>query len=319
MSNVIRIKNSIINYLIIHIFLSLIALPILVAWGLPSSWLSPLGNLIFSPLLSIFLLVSSLAFFSELIGLPHAPFDWLLEKLTIFWHWLLKLAPHNALYGFSSPPCWLLVCIALAAFILLMQPFMRPPTRRLIGLTLMLSISMTILRASDPSSFHATMPCNCGTITIIRANNQTIVIDPGFIGSRISAPSWIAYTFVPELTAKTGSLTIDHLILLKPGILTFDAIDTLIAHAQVNHIYLPFMKGELAGSLKRSFGKLYAHLKQQNIAITQLTDKKIESRLHPHAQMQVESQGSKTYQTITYPHLLVTLEVDGQKISVAGR
>lgn len=313
-----RITKFFVNYLSLHIFLSLVSLPIIVAWGLPSSWLSPVGNFLFNPIISLFLFLSSIAFFSELIGIPHASCNWLLEHLTAWWHWLLKLAPGHVLYGFHGAPWWLLLIISLIAFASVMHPCMRRPLPRLGGLTMLFIVSMAILRAHEPSLLVYNMPCHRGSITLIRANNSTIVIDPGYIGSRISASSWISYTFMPELIAQTGSLTIDHLILLKPSIATCDAIDTLLDTAYIHHIYMPSLQGELTGSFKRSFGKLYAHIKERNIPITRIYDTEMNLNTIP-ATFLIKPNGTKTYQTITYPHLSLEAIVGTQQITIVGR
>lgn len=196
-----------------------------------------------------------------------------------------------------------------------MHPRMRRPIYRCCGLTLLFIIAMVIIRAHEPSVLIHTMPCNKGSITIIRMHNKTMVIDPGYIGSRLSARSWIAYTFMPELIGKTGSLTIDHLMLLKPTILTFDALDELLDHASVKHVYIPSMEGELTGTYKRSFGKAYAHMKRNNVAITRLTTKPVPIGTH----LSITPQGTKPYKTITYPHSMIEGMVDNTPIHIIGR
>ncbi len=296
----------------------LVSLPIIVAWGLPSSWLSPIGNFIFNPLISLFLFVSSIAFFSELIGLPHTWCNWLLEQLTAGWHWLFQLAPTQVLYGFHAVPWWLLSIISLVTFASVMHPGMRYPWYRLSGLMILFILSMAIIRAHEPSFLITALPCNRGSITIIKTNNTTIVIDPGYIGSRLSAPSWISYRFMPYLIAQTGSLTIDHLMLLKPNTLTCDAIDTLLDAGYVHHIYMPTLTGELTGSLRRSFGKLYTHIKERNIPFIRFTDK--ESTLDiSTTSFCIKPDGIKKYQTITYPHITMHATIGSQQITIIGR
>lgn len=307
-----------INYISLHLFLMLVSLPLIVAWGLPSSWLSPIGNFIFNPFISLFLFVSSVAFFSELLGIPHAACNWLLEQLTAWWHWLLSWAPKNVLYGFHGAPWWLLLTLSLIAFASVMHPWMKRPVHRLSGFTILFLISMAILRAHEPSCLVYCMPCHHGSITIIRAHNTTIVIDPGYIGSRLSASSWISYTFMPELIAHTGSLTIDHLIFLKPTTMTCTAITTLLDVATVNHIYIPTMQGELTGSFKRSFNKLYAHIHQDNIPITRLYNKLLQLPMGNLA-ITITPQGTKKYQTIAYPQFTLTTCVDTMPITITSR
>lgn len=311
-----RIITAFINYLNLHLFLALVSLPLIVAWGLPSSWLSPLGNFIFNPFISLFLFLSSFAFFSELVGLPHVWCNWLLEQLTNCWHWFLQLAPSAVLYGFPHISWWLLAAIACSTFAAVMHPFMRHPTHRLLGLTAIFCISMALIRAHEPSSFFYTMPCHQGSIALIRANNNTIVIDPGYIGSRQSARSWISYTFMPELIAKTGSLTIDHLFILKPTIVTCEALTTLLDTAYIHHIYMPLLQGELTGSFKRAFGTLYARIKQRNISFTRV-DTSYSFPAIP--SLVITTHGVKKYQTITYPHIVMEGSIENTPIAIRGR
>ena len=67
-----RFYNHIIQFLQVQLFLSLASLPILVAWGIPFSLATVAGNFLFSPFLTLFLLLSSLIFFTELIFIPNA-------------------------------------------------------------------------------------------------------------------------------------------------------------------------------------------------------------------------------------------------------
>ncbi len=309
------LKNKLIQYFIVHLFITLLSIPIIVAWGLPFSWLSPLGNFLFSPLLSLFLLFSSLAFFAHLLALPHGLLDWFLEQITACWYWLLKVAPTNSLYGFCRPPLWLLLLIAIISLASIMHPLMRTPSRRLLGLTILLGVTMTIMRASTRTFLHTEIPCNGGLVTLVHQNNQTIVIDPGCIGKRISASSWISYTLLPALISQTGSLTIDHLIILKPGILIFEALITLCDNAYIHHIYLPCMNGELEGSFKTSFAKLYALLKQQQTTITRITNKPVAITVTDQTTLSLHPDGQNSYRTITYPNITLSGCIDNKAVT----
>ena len=76
------------------------------------------------------------------------------------------------------------------------------------------------------------LACNKGTVTIIASSNQLIVIDPGVIGRRLSAPSWCEYTLMPHLVKKYGTTVIDQLIILQPNKIIFDA---LVCTPRKNH------------------------------------------------------------------------------------
>lgn len=307
------------GYAIAHIFLSLISLPILVAWGLPLSWLSPFGNALFNPLLSLFLLICSLSFVCEIIGIPHALLDQLLEQLAGCWHYALHQAPSAMLYGFYTPSWWLLGSIAITAIAIVMHPRLRSPKMRLASLSFLLFVSMSFLQAYRPKTVHDQVACNAGQLTILHANNKTIVIDPGFIGSRISAPSYMQHTFLPELLRRTGRLTIDYFIMLKPSILTFSALQAIVDSAPIGTIYMPSMQGALEGSLRRAFFKFYAVIKQADIQLVRLYKQDHSFNLSKSDKLSFQALGSKKYQTISYQRYTLSGSIAGNDVLVDGR
>jgi len=69
------IKKFLINFLHSQLIVTLVALPILVAWGLPSSVMTFIGNLVFAPVLTIIIILASLLFFTQLVGISNAWHD----------------------------------------------------------------------------------------------------------------------------------------------------------------------------------------------------------------------------------------------------
>lgn len=312
-----QVTRTILHYLIIHLFLTLTSLPILVAWGLPLSRLSLFGNLFFSPILFLFLLISSAVFFFEIMHIPHGFIAWLLEKITLLWQWLLPLHGDDALYGLSKPASWLLLLLAIIPFLLITHPQMRTPKNRMIGVLLLLLGNIIIIQCMSPSPSPATtIPCHGGEVILLHQNEKTILIDPGCIGRRISAPSWASYTLTPELITKTGRLTIDHCIILKPNIMTLEAICSLSDTIKINNIYIPYMYGELTGSLRIAWAKLYNRLQQNKTIIHRIyedqavtvAEEKITLSLHP--------EGKITYREITYPHLHIRGFIDDEPVNL---
>lgn len=286
----------------------------MVAWGLPISWLSPIGNFIFSPLLSSFLLICSIAFFSELIGLPHGIFDWLIEIMSDIWYWLLKLAPNQVLFGLYAPPVWIITAIAISTTLAITHPAIKVNNyRRLALLSTIFASTILLLWIMTPRSIIKTVPCGTGQVTIMRSHGQTILIDPGAMASTGNGTSWAAYTLMPALISTTGSLKIDHLITLKPSITSFDAIARLVDDAQIGHLYVPAMKGELEGSLKKSFGRLYARIKQRAIPYTRLNQMTTSISCGP-VTLQASAGKNTRYQTITYTPLTINLADHQQPI-----
>ncbi len=81
---------------------------------------------------------------------------------------------------------------------------------------------------------------------------------------------------------------------------------------------MPTLTGELTGSLRRSFGKLYTHIKERNIPFIRFTDK--ESTLDiSTTSFCIKPDGIKKYQTITYPHITMHATIGSQQITIIGR
>ena len=106
-----RFTRIVCNTLSLQLFVSLISLPVIIAWGLPLSLLSPLGIIIFGPLLTLFLFICALLFVSQLCGVPNGWLVMLLEGLSIGWRMCAPTWLDHFLYGFAMPPWWVLVAV----------------------------------------------------------------------------------------------------------------------------------------------------------------------------------------------------------------
>lgn len=127
----IRMGNRLLHFLHLQLFLSLISLPILIAWGLPFSWLTFVGNLIFTPFLTLFLLVSSLIFFAHLVSIPCGFLVSILEKITSWWIFLMQWSDRHWLMGFARPSLMVLFCIPVIAVLIVQSKRLRNPVAAL--------------------------------------------------------------------------------------------------------------------------------------------------------------------------------------------
>src|SRR5579872_4558069 len=139
------IKQSAVQFMIVQLFLTLISLPIIIAWGLPISLLSPIGNFIFSPFLTAFLLLSSIIFFTQIISIPNYPLILLLENLMPLWHYILSFSSSSAMFAFKKPPLFILIVIPLVTLFLSRHYRLRMPQYKLLGLFGMSVFTWTLL------------------------------------------------------------------------------------------------------------------------------------------------------------------------------
>ena len=258
-----RVEKSLLRSIQLQLYLTLISGPILVYWGLPVSVASPLGNILFHPLLTAFLLLSSLIFFCQILHIPHGIFVYALAKTSHSFHYFLAFGSQQWLIGFVQPPLWILLALPLATGLILCCKKTRTPYRS-IGCLLALSVFFgTYLKFSSKQLPIASIACNRGYIGMLNTHNQIVLIDPGVLGAHASSSSWIEFTLVPTMIKMTGQTIIEHLVVLQPSQLTFDAVRALCNTCHVKRIYMPFWNGTMTQGQKRSYAQ-YMDVVQNN-------------------------------------------------------
>ena len=236
-------KSYIVRFCELQLFISLISLPILINWGLPLSLLAPLGNLIFTPFIMLFLMLSSLIFFLEILCIPNR--FWIASLEVVYKTWMRSMSyiPFSPLIGFAKPHPLFLVVIPIAAVYGLISPALKGKYRRLIyfvGIFIVLYVYMSFIQC--PRTSNSMVNCAKGEIQIIYENNQIAVIDPGHIGQYKSALSWLGYTLMPHITQTTGKTSINYFICLSPTQTTIKALAHFISEYVIETLYTPFIE-----------------------------------------------------------------------------
>lgn len=231
-------KNSyywILNLIQIQFFLSLISLPILIAWGLPFSSLTMLGNILFAPFLTCFLLSSSLVFFTELLQIPNSICIWLLEQVTRFWLWCLTWGSKWWIIGFTYLMLPISFITALIALIILQHPEWGKKDTSAFLYTFLFCLLLIINKMLHGPK-QAIVTCNKETVVVENNNGSLILTDKGGLGEKLNPASWIQYTFMSELTKQFGTTTIKNIVINPNKISTLDAAHTLCQETIVEHI-----------------------------------------------------------------------------------
>lgn len=265
-----RAEKFLVRSIQMQLYLTLISGPILVYWGLPVSVASPLGNILFHPLLTAFLFLSSLIFFCQILHIPNSIFVCALQKTSHSFHYLLGLGTQQWLMGFAKPPLWILLALPIATGLIFCCKKTRTPYRS-IGCLLALSVLFGVYLKYTSNPLPVTsIPCNRGHISLLYTGNQTILIDPGVLGARLSSSSWVEFTLVPTIIKMTGKTTIEHLIILQPSQLTFDALCALANACHVKRIYMPLWQGLMSQGQKRSYAQFMESVKTNNIKLIRI-------------------------------------------------
>jgi len=253
-----RIVHYVLNFIHIQLFITLISMPILLAWGMPLSILTFAGNLFLGPILGAFLLLSSVIFFCILLSIPCQPIVYLLEIIVHWWLKLMACANIQCLIPLPLPwwPCLIVIVLVTLAILHWQQC---NTIYKSIGayalLLVLITISLKQLQSVGYTVEH--MPCNKGHITIIQhADSKLALIDPGYIGQRLNSLSWCQYTLMPYLAKKYGCTAIEHCIILQPNKIIFDTLTDLQEKIPIKNIYLPFWQGKLPLAWWKSYKKL---------------------------------------------------------------
>ena len=245
------VYNRVIDTINIQLFMTLISLPICIAWGLPVSTLTVLGNLLFSPFLTAYIFVSSLVFVTLFFSYACKPLLWLLNILTDLWMSALHYMPAPLYIGFSYNII-IIIIPAIAALYIASSCYAKI-TKTICYAAVLSCLMVYTYFAQYTQEMIVAIPYFDETVHVIITDNTSILFDHGCIGKKISASSWAEYTLLSELTKKTGRTTIDHVIVTQPTIYTFKALMILIQKKAIKTIYIPYWSGPSAKKLYYAF------------------------------------------------------------------
>lgn len=239
------IFKYLLSFLQAQLVVSIVSIPILVGWGLPTSIMTFIGNLIFTPVLIAFLIVSSLIFFSQIL---HIPNQFLISILTLISHsWIafLDLGKRGWLCGFCKPNTWILILIPVFSFGILYLIRLKSAIFKTIVMSALVSLMVLGLTIFPYFTHqHSTKSFADGKLTIdIDENFKVKFIDNGFFNKHQSADKLISYDLKQFLIKNTGKIDIDSLVLLKPGYRTFKAGQECCSKLNVREVSLSYFDG----------------------------------------------------------------------------
>lgn len=202
------------NFLEFQCFVSLFSSIILICWGLEISLLSPLGNLIFSPFLTLFMILSAIIFFAEIVGFPNYIFIVCLKYLVLIWRFLMQKASKVFMLAMVKPPIYVLAIIFFAALFVLFYKPLNSKVKRILALAIIFAFMVFCKTFYEPkflSKFFTQLK-----FTAIKMKDRKILIDNGLLASKLSTDK-ISYNVIPELNKNFGDSSIDFLVIKKVG------------------------------------------------------------------------------------------------------
>ncbi len=290
-------------------------MPILIAWGLPLSLASPIGNLVFLPFLMAFLFISANIFFLELLYIPNTWFIYVLEKITALWLWLINFGSPSWLISFAKPSSLLLMIIPISALGILYYKRIAATLLNSAALFILLLLISVFLKHQPnfTQQPYLEIPCNGGIITVIKKDKTITLIDPGVLGRKISTPSWIEFTLLPTLNQHFGTTNMRNLIILQPSIMTFECVEKICQLCTIKNFYMPNWQGTADKKLLRSYGFMRRALEKNKTLINRLHTK----TTSPTKEIIITAfSDTVAYKEITFATLCVTIALENKTLEI---
>ncbi len=215
----------------LQFLLSALSLPILIAWGLPLSIMSVVGNLLSTPFFMGVLMLSSLLFLTEMLHVPNSLLCWAIEHLTVIWHYLLNLSTNAWLIGFGAPPHGIsfLLCAAIAWGLWYVSNRYKISIIWTSSVAMLLCFGMCFI-------FQYQFAHTLEHFSCIKRNGKRLVIDDGFFVHKTSYKSPTRYKIKPLLYKTFGSNHIYHWHCTYAGIRSLRALLVVLDDITIDEI-----------------------------------------------------------------------------------
>ncbi len=264
------VKSYLLNYLYVQLVITLVSLPILISWGLSLSFLSLVGNLIFTPVLMLFIVLSTLFFFSELAGIPNAWFAFLLTKLTHKWDSVLHFSNESCHINFVHPGWWFLASIPCITFIIISSPLIKSLHKRIAFLSIfLLAICTSLWIYQQIKIKNQESICKVSDKFSIEkdSDGQLTFVDDGYFNSKQSPEKVVEFELRPYMAKNFGTPIINELILLRPGTRSFVGATTFCQYFNVKKVTFPYFEKPLNKAGWRAFFALKRIIAAKNIML----------------------------------------------------
>lgn len=203
-----RCIRWLISFIRLQLFITLIAWPFLIMWGLPLSLLSPLGNLIFAPFLSIFLIMCALVGMTELCSIPNELPISLLEIVSSWWLYFVHFGSRSCLIAIPTSHFYVVSLIAVMACVILWT--IRTPLKSISTLVSLYGLILILNYCWQPPHHMHEIAYGSTTLLLQKTDAGIVLIDPGCT-SRSNPRNWVKYILLPVLAKQFGETTlIEH-------------------------------------------------------------------------------------------------------------
>lgn len=276
-------KKYLISFLLTQLVITLVSLPILISWGLGFSVMSFMGNLFFAPVLTIFLIISTLLLFTQLCGVPNEILVYALNTISGCWDYILHQGTALWVIACAKPPIIVLIGIFVLAFYLLETKHITSHIKRflIIGGLILVCCGICFIQQYHNRHANVVMRFDQKLYAIKLVNSSSLIlVDQGFFAQKKSVDKVVNYELKQWITKHYGNITIQEIHLTHPSMGSFNAALCICRQWHVQTVFLPYFSKELCKGAWRSYFKMREFLKEKGIRFVRYKDKICRAEKH---------------------------------------
>lgn len=202
-----KIYSKVCTFLETQLFIGVFCMPILIAWGIPISKMTIIGNLIFSPVITIFLFLSFLIAITEIFYIPNMLLIKLLDKISNVWLKVISWGQKSWLLGIKTELLYLTIIFFLISIASLI--FIKKKETR-IAILIILTLIPVFTNLIIPKTKQFQICLNKKSfIDVATKNSKNFLKDQNCL--KKASLSFIRYTLIPEIIKNSGSNKIDEI------------------------------------------------------------------------------------------------------------
>ncbi len=261
------IKSWCLGLFVVNTTSYIFSAPILLWWGLPLSALSFVGNIVFAPVLALFIVLCAILMSASLLGFSCTWIAIPLEWLTTWWMSLLKLGSKHFLYAQIAHP--VIIAVSIAIVIGTGKAALESKTTKMLVTSLAFgSLFMTLLFMLPLTNSESTLSNKNGELRITQTTSHFVTIeDSGFFKGLKTPAKGIAFNVRRPIIQNHGTLHVKKLSTNQISTRTFESIAELIISMEVSEITLPYIEPPQTPSVWRSLSRVRKLAKESGVKI----------------------------------------------------
>ena len=254
--------EKIIKIVQLQLFLSLISFPLLAVWGLPISTMSVLGNLFFTPCVILFVAISTVIFFTELVHVPNDIFILFLEYVTEGWYYCLSWGKKSWVIGIPEDMIFFTFILALCGLLVMCHKRWGQLLESTCLLSLLYGSFFIVWYCMTPVSGTSSLAKGKSELCLTSDYGRTLLYDNDYLRRIQSSESWVEYTLIPLLIKKTGTIVIDIVWIDVFSPKSIPVLINMMEYAQVRIIKVPYFVETLTTEQWKEFYRMYEKAKK---------------------------------------------------------